>query len=91
MDANAAHEAVQDLVRAREAAKNDLLRTQPRRNHEATLHASMSSRAAAGPEDCLPERGAYPHGLAGADAVCKAGELLATNEYEQYLLRLLES
>ncbi len=62
--------------------------------HEATLQASMFIQAIQerqGLKIACPEEVAYRMGFVDADAVRKAGELMAKNEYGQYLLRLLES
>ncbi|HUU33256.1 MAG TPA: glucose-1-phosphate thymidylyltransferase RfbA [Vicinamibacterales bacterium] len=62
--------------------------------HEATLQASMFIQAIQerqGLKVACPEEVAYRMGFVGADAVRKAGELMAKNEYGQYLLRLLDS
>ncbi len=61
--------------------------------HEATLQASMFIQAIQerqGLKVACPEEVAYRMGFVGADAVRRAGELMAKNEYGQYLLRLLE-
>ena len=61
--------------------------------HEATLQASTFIQAIEerqGLKVACPEEVAYHMGFIGADAVRRAGELMAKNEYGQYLLRLLE-
>ncbi len=62
--------------------------------HESTLQASTFIQAIEerqGLKVACPEEVAFHMGFIGADAVRKAGELMAKNEYGQYLLRLLES
>jgi glucose-1-phosphate thymidylyltransferase len=62
--------------------------------HEATLQASTFIQAIEerqGLKVACPEEVAYRMGFIGADAVRRAGELMAKNDYGQYLLRLLES
>ena len=62
--------------------------------HEATLQASMfmqTIEARQGLKVACPEEVAFRMGFVTADAVRRAGELMAKNEYGQYLLRLLES
>ena len=61
--------------------------------HESTLQASMFIQAIQerqGLKVACPEEVAYRMGFVDADAVRRAGELMAKNEYGQYLLRLLE-
>ena len=61
--------------------------------HESTLQASTFIQAIEerqGLKVACPEEVAFHMGFIGADAVRKAGELMAKNEYGQYLLRLLE-
>jgi len=61
--------------------------------HESTLQASTFIQAIEerqGLKVACPEEVAYRMGFIGADAVRRAGELMAKNEYGQYLLRLLE-
>ncbi len=61
--------------------------------HEATLQASMFIQAIQerqGLKIACPEEVAYRMGFVDAEVVRKAGELMAKNEYGQYLLRLLE-
>jgi len=62
--------------------------------HESTLQASTFIQAIEerqGLKVACPEEVAFHMGFIGADAVRKAGELMAKNEYGQYLLRLLEA
>lgn len=61
--------------------------------HEATLQASLfmqTIEARQGLKVACPEEVAFRMGFIDADAVRKAGEAMAKNEYGQYLLRLLE-
>jgi glucose-1-phosphate thymidylyltransferase len=62
--------------------------------HEATLQASLfmqTIEARQGLKVACPEEVAYRMGFIDAAAVRRAGELMAKNDYGQYLLRLLES
>jgi glucose-1-phosphate thymidylyltransferase len=62
--------------------------------HESTLQAAMFIQAIQerqGLKVACPEEVAYRMGFVDADTVRKAGELMAKNEYGQYLLRLLDS
>lgn len=62
--------------------------------HESTLQASTFIQAIEerqGLKVACPEEVAYHMGFVDAAAVRRAGELMAKNEYGQYLLRLLES
>ncbi|MBL8138801.1 MAG: glucose-1-phosphate thymidylyltransferase RfbA [Acidobacteria bacterium] len=61
--------------------------------HEATLQASTfihAIEARQGLKVACPEEVAYRMGFIDAATVRRAGELMAKNEYGQYLLRLLE-
>ena len=61
--------------------------------HESTLQASMFIQAIQerqGLKVACPEEVAFRMGFIDAEAVRRAGELMAKNEYGQYLLRLLE-
>jgi glucose-1-phosphate thymidylyltransferase len=61
--------------------------------HESTLHASMFIQAIQerqGLKVACPEEVAFHMGFIDVEAVRRAGELMAKNEYGQYLLRLLE-
>lgn len=61
--------------------------------HEATLQASLfmqTIEARQGLKVACPEEVAYRMGFIGAEAVRAAGELMAKNDYGQYLLRLLD-
>jgi glucose-1-phosphate thymidylyltransferase len=61
--------------------------------HESTLHAAMFIQAIQerqGLKVACPEEVAFRMGFIDAEAVRRAGELMAKNEYGQYLLRLLE-
>jgi glucose-1-phosphate thymidylyltransferase len=61
--------------------------------HESTLQASTFIQAIEerqGLKVACPEEVAFRMGFIDAEAVRKAGQLMAKNEYGQYLLRLLE-
>lgn len=61
--------------------------------HEATLQASLfiqTIEARQGLKVACPEEVAYRMGFIGAEAVRAAGELMAKNDYGQYLLRLAD-
>jgi glucose-1-phosphate thymidylyltransferase len=61
--------------------------------HESTLQAStfiQTIEARQGLKVACPEEVAYRMGFIDAEAVRRAGELMAKNDYGQYLLRLLE-
>lgn len=62
--------------------------------HEAMLQASTFIQVIEerqGLKVACPEEVAFRMGFVGADEVRRAGELMAKNEYGQYLLRLLEA
>ncbi|MEZ5293136.1 MAG: glucose-1-phosphate thymidylyltransferase RfbA [Vicinamibacterales bacterium] len=61
--------------------------------HESTLQASMFIQAIEsrqGLKVACPEEVAFRMGFIDADAVRRAGEMMAKNDYGQYLLRLLD-
>ena len=61
--------------------------------HEAMLQASTFIQVIEerqGLKVACPEEVAFRMGFVGADAVQRAGELMAKNDYGQYLLRLIE-
>lgn len=61
--------------------------------HEATLQASTfihAIEARQGLKVACPEEVAFRMGFVDADTVRRAGELMAKNDYGQYLLRLVE-